>query len=162
RWTNATGTITYRTSYDGTKALFDLDGSNALTMRYVRTQGESPAARINASAVAAWMLSDRLGSVRVVTDNTGTVQDRINFAGFDRVVDWGTEVAGHPMTVAAVRSVNPLYMGADVALALSGRPTFTETFLPGQVRGAGNFLKESHNLGGTVGGYGPLVNIASV
>jgi RHS repeat-associated protein len=42
-------------------------------------------ARIDSSGNAAWYLPDRMGSIRDITDATGTVQDHINYDGFGNV-----------------------------------------------------------------------------
>jgi RHS repeat-associated protein len=44
------------------------------------------AARITASGTVAWYLTDRLGSVRVLTDSTGAVIDLINYDGFGNII----------------------------------------------------------------------------
>ncbi len=41
--------------------------------------------RISGSGTTAWYLTDRLGSVRDITDNTGAVIDHINYDGFGNV-----------------------------------------------------------------------------
>ena len=56
--------------------------------RYLR--GDSllwlPAGPISAGGTAAWLLPDRMGSVRNVVDNTGAVIDIIVYDGFGNVV----------------------------------------------------------------------------
>jgi len=42
-------------------------------------------ARIFSTGTAAWYLTDRLGSVRDITDNTGAVIDHLNYDGFGNV-----------------------------------------------------------------------------
>ncbi|MFO0877597.1 MAG: RHS repeat-associated core domain-containing protein [Gemmataceae bacterium] len=74
-----------RVAYDGDAVWADLDGLNTLTTRYLLTQEEAPAARLDGAAVTAWLLTDRLGSVRAVTDATGTVQDRLDYSAFGQV-----------------------------------------------------------------------------
>jgi RHS repeat-associated protein len=65
----------------------DLDGSNALQTRYLEGDGvDQLFARLySGGTVASWYLTDRLGSVRDETDNTGAVQDHINYDGFGNV-----------------------------------------------------------------------------
>ena len=47
---------------------------------------DAPVARISASGTVAWYLTDRLGSVRVLTDPLGAVIDRINYDGFGNII----------------------------------------------------------------------------
>ena len=42
-------------------------------------------ARIFSTGTAAWYLTDRLGSVRDIIDNTGAVIDHLNYDGFGNV-----------------------------------------------------------------------------
>src|SRR5207249_1596865 len=61
----------------GWKLYADLDGSSAIQTWYVAGVGgpNAWAARVNASGSAAFLLTDHLGSVRVVQDMTGVVLD---------------------------------------------------------------------------------------
>src|SRR5205085_556027 len=96
-WTQASGTTTTRRfGYDGDNAWVDLDGSNGLVMRRVFLDGPNQvAARIDASGVAAWYLTDRQGSVRAVVAFAGaTVQDRIGYDGFGNIVSETNASAG--------------------------------------------------------------------
>jgi RHS repeat-associated protein len=64
----------------------DLDGSNNLTMRYLRgdvvDQVFARVAWNGVTATPAWLLTDHLGSVVGVTDNTGALNDRITYDGW--------------------------------------------------------------------------------
>ena len=72
-----------RFAYDGQNIWADLDGNNNLvTRRLFLDTVDAPVARISASGTVAWYLTDRLGSVRVLTDNTGAVIDQINYDGY--------------------------------------------------------------------------------
>ncbi len=65
----------------------DLDGSNALQTRYLRGDAvDELFARIGADTNAYWTLTDRLGSVRDVTDNSGVIKDTIAYDGFGNIV----------------------------------------------------------------------------
>jgi RHS repeat-associated protein len=76
-----------RFAYDGQNVWADLDGSNKLVMRRLfLTTVDSVTARITASGTVAWYLTDRLGSVRVLTDATGAGIDIINHDGFGDVI----------------------------------------------------------------------------
>jgi RHS repeat-associated protein len=64
----------------------DLDGSNALQMRYLRGDAvDELFARVSSGGTAAWYLQDRLGSVRDMTDNAGALQNHIGYDGFGKV-----------------------------------------------------------------------------
>ena len=76
-----------RFAYDRLNVWADLDGSNELVMRRLFLDGvDSVTARISASGTVAWYLTDRLGSVRVLTDATGDVIDRITYDGFGNII----------------------------------------------------------------------------
>jgi RHS repeat-associated protein len=69
----------------------DLDGNNALQTRrlYADVNGQTvPFARVSAAGgVVAWYLTDHLGSVRDITDNTGSVIDHIDYDAFGNVTN---------------------------------------------------------------------------
>jgi RHS repeat-associated protein len=52
----------------------------------LRSHGRPPYARVGSSGAAAWYLTDRLGSVRDLTDGTGAVQDHLVYDGYGNVV----------------------------------------------------------------------------
>ena len=70
--TQGGATTTTRFAYDGSEIWADLNSSNALVARYVRGDRVLELlARIASGGAAAWVLADRMGSVRAVVDNTG-------------------------------------------------------------------------------------------
>jgi RHS repeat-associated protein len=77
--------------------LADLDGlnSNALEVRYLRGDVvDQLFARVKADGTGAWYLTDRQGSVRDITDNTGAVKDTITYDAWGNVTSesapaWG-------------------------------------------------------------------------
>ena len=82
-----TTTIT-RMAYDDTRQIWaDMNGSNSLQTRYLRTDSvlELPA-RVSSGGTAAWMLADRMGSVRNVVDNTGAAIATNTFDAYGNVV----------------------------------------------------------------------------
>ena len=91
---NGSTTQVTRFAYDGQNVWADLNGSNALVMRrlYLNTV-DSVTARITATGTVAWYLTDRLGSVRVITDATGAVIDRINDSGFGDILSETNQTA---------------------------------------------------------------------
>src|SRR6266849_4582308 len=82
-WTSTGGLTVTRFAYDGGNVWADLNGSNQLQMRrlYLDTV-DSVFARISSGGTAAWYLPDRLGSIRDITDNTGTVIDHLDYDGY--------------------------------------------------------------------------------
>jgi RHS repeat-associated protein len=77
-------TTVTRCSYDQDRQIWaDTDGSNSLLLRYVRGQRilELPA-RVSSGGTVAWLLPDRLGSVRNVLNSSGALVDTISYDGF--------------------------------------------------------------------------------
>jgi RHS repeat-associated protein len=73
----------------------DLNGSNALQTRYVHGDAlDQLFARVSAGGTAAWYLTDRLGSVRNITDNSGVVQDTLTYDPYGNVVFESTRSFG--------------------------------------------------------------------
>ncbi len=76
-----------RFAYDGSNAFADLDGSNNLVTRRLYLDAvDALVARIGTGNAVAWYLTDRLGSVRALADNTGAVIDKITYDGFGNVL----------------------------------------------------------------------------
>jgi RHS repeat-associated protein len=72
--------------YDGAEVWADLDVSNNVQVRYLRGDVvDQLFARLKADGTAAWYLTDRLGSVRDLTDASGVVQDHLEYDGFGNV-----------------------------------------------------------------------------
>jgi RHS repeat-associated protein len=64
----------------------DLNSSNALVTRYVLGDAmDQLIARISSGGMAAWYLTDRLGSMRNITDNSGSLIDTITYDGFGNI-----------------------------------------------------------------------------
>ena len=79
------GTTTMtRMAYDDSRQIWaDMNGSNAIQERYLRTGNilELPAS-VSSGGTASWLLADRMGSVRNVVNATGVVIDTITYDGF--------------------------------------------------------------------------------
>jgi RHS repeat-associated protein len=104
-WTSASGTTTTRFALDGWKNPVDgssqpyalkgnenfdvwaeLDGSNQLTMRRLfGDEVDQLAARISAGGTAAWYLTDWLGSVKNLTNGSGTLIGTLVYDGYGNV-----------------------------------------------------------------------------
>ncbi len=87
-WTSSNGTVVTRFAYDGQSAFADLNSSNQLQMR--RLYGDAVDqlfAREDSSGTLAWYLTDRLGSVRDVLNNSSTVIDHIDYDGFGNATE---------------------------------------------------------------------------
>jgi RHS repeat-associated protein len=84
-----------RFAYDGQDAWADLDGSNhLLTRRLYLDAVDQLVARISASGTVAWYLTDRLGSVRDLTDASGALLDQITYDAYGNVVIETNAAAG--------------------------------------------------------------------
>ena len=86
-WTQTSGsTTTTRFAYDGDEIWADLTSANALQMRYLRgIVVLELLARVSSGGTAAWMLTDRMGSLRQVVDSTGAVIDTIAYDGYGNI-----------------------------------------------------------------------------
>jgi len=101
-------TTTQRYAYDGWNSdtpagvgnvkwevFADLDGTNALQTRYLRgDRVDQLFARIASDGTAAWLLTDHLGTVVNVTDNSGVLKDTILYDGYGNITSesassWG-------------------------------------------------------------------------
>ena len=68
----------------------DLNSSNQLVDRrlFVDVNGQTqPSARIDASNNVTWYLTDHLGSIRLITDNTGTLIDQIDYDAWGNIAN---------------------------------------------------------------------------
>jgi RHS repeat-associated protein len=92
---NGVTTVT-RFAYDGTNVWADLNSSNALTMRRLYLDGvDQPFARIDSNNVAAWYLTDHLGSVRDVMDKAGATDlDHIVYDAYGNITSESSTTSG--------------------------------------------------------------------
>jgi len=76
------------TVFDGANPYMDFNGSGALTERYLTNpNGLSQFyARVSASGVVNWYLTDNLGSIRQIVDTSGTVLDTLVYSSFGTIV----------------------------------------------------------------------------
>jgi RHS repeat-associated protein len=74
---------TTRSAYYGGQIWADMNGSNAIQTRYLRTdRALELLASVSGGGTAAWMLVDRMGSVRNVVNSAGVALDTITYDGF--------------------------------------------------------------------------------
>ncbi len=77
--------------YDGDRVVMDVDGSAAITHRYlIGADGFGILAQENVGPTTndtLWLLTDDLGSTRAVVDDSGTVTSRYQYDAFGNVLD---------------------------------------------------------------------------
>jgi RHS repeat-associated protein len=84
-WQGGVTTVT-RFAYDDQDVWADLNASNALLTRYVRgDEVDQLFASVSSAGTVSWQLTDRLGSLRNVTNNSGVVQDTITYDGYGNI-----------------------------------------------------------------------------
>jgi RHS repeat-associated protein len=84
-WQTGVGTTTTEHVYDQATGnlLLDLNGSNALVMRYMSDGSQNGyLGRQDGSGNTSWYMTDRLGSVIGLTNGSGTATDTIVYDGF--------------------------------------------------------------------------------
>ena len=100
----ASGTTTVsRFGYDGDQVWADLSSSNALQTRYIRgDEVDQFFVRISPGNVA-WYLTDWQGSVRNLTDGSGTLPDTIVYDGFGNITSESNTTFGGAYKYAGYR-----------------------------------------------------------
>ena len=91
------------TLYDGPTPLLDFDASGTVTARYLSVPGaiDEVLAR-QTSAGVAWYLTDRLGSVNDIINNSGTVIDHVDYGVYGTVQDETNPAAGDRIKYAGM------------------------------------------------------------
>ncbi len=94
------GTQTW-TLYDGSDPIMDFNGSGSLTMRYLNGPAgdlvDTVLARQSSGGTVAWYLPDRLGTIRDLINNSGSIIDHVDYScvrdGAGRVesVEWRSD-----------------------------------------------------------------------
>ena len=89
-------TTVTRFAYDGGNVWADLNSSNALTMRRLYLDGmDQPFARVDSNNVAAWYLTDHLGSVRDVMDKAGATDlDQVVYDAYGNISSESAPTSG--------------------------------------------------------------------
>jgi RHS repeat-associated protein len=106
RWTSSTGTVTTHFGWDGSDAWADLTGANALQTRYARPDGVNALeARVNGTGgTVNWLLTDRLGSERLVVNGAGsTLLDKIAYDAYGNIVSETAPTQAGPFGFAGGR-----------------------------------------------------------
>ena len=84
------GTQTW-TLYDGSDPVMDFNGSGSLEMRYLNGPTgdlvDSVIARESSGGTVAWYLPDRLGTIRDLINNSGSIIDHVDYSAFGTVLD---------------------------------------------------------------------------
>ena len=105
------GTQTW-TPYDGNTPIMDFNSSGSLEMRYLSGPTgqlvDSVLARESAGGTVAWYLPDRLGTVRDLINNSGSIIDHIDFSAFGTVLDQSDPSEGDRMMGFAGMELDPV------------------------------------------------------
>jgi RHS repeat-associated protein len=111
-WKPGTGTLTVRHAFDGNNIWADVTTTNTLLARYVYGDGVDqvwaraiPSGLTNAGV--AWYLTDRQGSVRDIMDNTGTIQDHIDYDGYGNATHTTVSFADRQGYAGGQTDLNP-------------------------------------------------------
>jgi hypothetical protein len=146
-------TATTRFAYDGNKLWADLDGNNALLVRYVRDEsGSSLFARVDTNNGNLWYLTDYRGSVIDLIDYRGTILNRLRYDAFlvkaarldvpDRFRIMGQEFDGDTALQFDGKMWSDPYSGRtespeDLSLGYSPNPYTEAAKSPTNTRGSG-------------------------
>ena len=94
------GTQTW-TLYDGSDPIMDFNGSGSLEMRYLNGPTgdlvDTVIARESAGGTIAWYLPDRLGTIRDLINNSGSIIDHVDYSAFGTVLDESSPSNGDRM-----------------------------------------------------------------
>ena len=84
------GTQTW-TLYDGSDPIMDFNSGGSLEMRYLNGPTgdlvDTVIARESAGGTIAWYLPDRLGTIRDLINNSGSIIDHVDYSAFGTVLD---------------------------------------------------------------------------
>ena len=94
------GTQTW-TLYDGSAPIMDFNASGSLTMRYLNGPAgdvvDAVLARQSSSGTVAWYLPDRLGTIRDLINNSGSIIDHVDYSAFGTQLDESSPSNGDRM-----------------------------------------------------------------
>ena len=94
------GTQTW-TLYDGSDPIMDFSSGGSLEMRYLNGPTgdlvDTVIARESAGGTIAWYLPDRLGTIRDLISNSGSIIDHVDYSAFGTVLDESSPTNGDRM-----------------------------------------------------------------
>jgi len=94
------GTQTW-TLYHGNTPVMDFTGSGSLAMRYLNGPAgsliDTVLARESAGGTVSWYLPDRLGTIRDLINNSGSIIDHVDYSAFGTVLDESSPSNGDRM-----------------------------------------------------------------
>jgi RHS repeat-associated protein len=94
------GTQTW-TLYDGSDPIMDFNSSGSLEMRYLNGPTgdlvDTVIARESAGGTIAWYLPDRLGTIRDLLNNSGSIIDHVDYSAFGTQLDESSPSNGDRM-----------------------------------------------------------------
>jgi RHS repeat-associated protein len=95
--TDENGTQTW-TLYDGSTPVMDFSGAGSLAMRYLNGPTgdivDTVLARESSGGTIAWYLPDRLGTIRDLLNNSGSIIDHVDYSAFGTVLDESSPTSG--------------------------------------------------------------------
>jgi RHS repeat-associated protein len=94
---------TTRFAYDSREIWADLTAANGLQTRYVHGGRQLELLARVSGGTAAWVLGDRMGSVRYVADAAGTILDAITYDGYGNVTNETSAANGGQYKYAGYR-----------------------------------------------------------
>ena len=102
-WVSGIATIS-NFVYNDSQIWADLNSSNALQTRYLRTDKmlELPAT-VSSGGSVVWLLPDRMGTLRNVVNSSGTVIDTISYDGFGNILSESNSANGGMYKYAGYR-----------------------------------------------------------
>ena len=84
--TNGGAPVIEHDVYDGQNILFSLDGNGAISHRYLAGPGINEVfADQSTSGQTLWYLTDNLGTVRDIVNNTGLIQNHVSYDSFGNI-----------------------------------------------------------------------------
>jgi RHS repeat-associated protein len=136
------------TVYDGANTYADFDGNGNLTNRYLYGLAvDQLFGKMDASGNTRWYLTDRLGSVRLLTSPSGSVLDSVNYDSFGNILSESNPANGDRFKFAGRESdglFGQYYNRARELDPVSGR--FTSSDPGGFSGGDANLYRYVYNL----------------
>jgi RHS repeat-associated protein len=114
-FTQSTGqTAVQRFAWDGSNLWAELNGSNQLQTRRLYDDAGQVVAKVSAAGAVSWLVADYLGSIRLITDATGAVQDTLAYYAYGNLVSESSPGNGDADKYAGYRwDGNVSFYGTD-------------------------------------------------